>query len=398
VAERTRGTADGLHRPCHAGIRPGRLTIDWVPDAELEQVDPAGSPAEGRRAGPLTFTRHLRVVRCGDGRAVREITGITSTGRGSRRVRGRGSADHPLDGRFSTSLTLGRVAARPGGPPWQVTTDFRTFERPGSSSAPKQGRSSIPERIGGIYAALHRPCAEPRSRGQRCGSARRRTPPLGSSRPGVSGGEWQSGRVGGRAAADPLPEAAGRFTTGTAPERAGEVGTYLRRRTSTRPDDPAWVCDGQPNPSSAPRSTSRSPASCRRRLPTGVVQNTDAPACVLRGGPTPSRRSPSFRRGVARRDDRPGLTAPARVIAFSTSSSGTVANVPGVVRHRVRDDEIRAVDESPATVHDVRHGSLAVVRVRLPAAASQAPNQPRWVVAPSKTAHRVLPHRPDPVG
>ena len=53
------------------------LTIDWVPDAELESVDPRVVRRKADGLVRLTFISHLRVVRCGDGRAVREVTGFT---------------------------------------------------------------------------------------------------------------------------------------------------------------------------------------------------------------------------------------------------------------------------------------------------------------------------------
>src|SRR5438874_13264521 len=53
------------------------LTIDWVPDAELDPVDPRVVRRKADGLVRLTFISHLRVVRCGDGRAVREVAGST---------------------------------------------------------------------------------------------------------------------------------------------------------------------------------------------------------------------------------------------------------------------------------------------------------------------------------
>ena len=46
------------------------LTVDWVPDAEFDVVDPRVVCRKADGLVRLTFTSHLRVVRCGDGRAV----------------------------------------------------------------------------------------------------------------------------------------------------------------------------------------------------------------------------------------------------------------------------------------------------------------------------------------
>src|SRR3982751_2400966 len=76
VAERPRE-----HRPGFTGLPrwgPGPGTsIDWVPDAELDAVDPRVVRRKADGLVRLTFTSHLRVVRCGDGRAAREVTHVT---------------------------------------------------------------------------------------------------------------------------------------------------------------------------------------------------------------------------------------------------------------------------------------------------------------------------------
>src|SRR5262249_53292768 len=53
------------------------LTVDWVSDTELIPVDPRVVRRKADGLVRLTFISHLRVVRCGDGRAVREVTGVT---------------------------------------------------------------------------------------------------------------------------------------------------------------------------------------------------------------------------------------------------------------------------------------------------------------------------------
>src|SRR3954471_14747270 len=76
VAERPRG-----RRPGFTGLPrwdlAGGLMIDWVPDAELEPVDPRVVQRKADGLVRLTFTSHLRVIRCGGGRAVRQVTHVT---------------------------------------------------------------------------------------------------------------------------------------------------------------------------------------------------------------------------------------------------------------------------------------------------------------------------------
>src|SRR6476620_4202293 len=76
VAERPRERRPGF--TALARWDPVRgLTVDWVADVELEPIDPRVVRRKSDGLVRLTFTSHLRVVRCGDGRAVREITDVT---------------------------------------------------------------------------------------------------------------------------------------------------------------------------------------------------------------------------------------------------------------------------------------------------------------------------------
>src|SRR5476651_1592858 len=75
VAERPREQRPGYHGLPRWDPVEG-LTIDWVPDAELESIDPRVVRSKGNGRTRLTFTSHLRVVHCGSGAEVREITNI----------------------------------------------------------------------------------------------------------------------------------------------------------------------------------------------------------------------------------------------------------------------------------------------------------------------------------
>src|SRR5947199_4335476 len=197
VAERPRE-----RRPGFTGLPrwdpAGGLTVDWVADADLVPVDPRGVRRKADGLVRLSFTSHLRVVRCGDGRAVREVTGVTFRPRGE--VEEFGVEDPritPLSGRFYFTY----VAVSRHGPATALasTSDFRTFERPGVIFCPENKDVVLfPERIGGTYAALHRPvCGTPFTRPEMWVA---RSPDLTHWRAlaprGVPGRWWQSGRVG----------------------------------------------------------------------------------------------------------------------------------------------------------------------------------------------------------
>ena len=135
VAERPRE-----RRPGFTGLPrwdPGSgLTIDWIPDAAIDVIDPRVVRRKADGLVRLTFISHLRVVRCGDGRAVREITGVTFHPQAE--VEEFGVEDPritPLDGRFYFTY----VAVSRHGPASALasTADFRTFERHGVIFCPE---------------------------------------------------------------------------------------------------------------------------------------------------------------------------------------------------------------------------------------------------------------------
>ena len=141
------------------------LTVDWMPDTEWESVDPRVVRRKADGLIRLTFTSHLRVVRCGDGRTVREISNVTFQAQAEIEEYG---VEDPritwLNGRYYFTY----VAVSRHGPATALasTTDFRTFERHGIIFCPENKDVVLfPERIGGNYTALHRPvCGSPFTR------------------------------------------------------------------------------------------------------------------------------------------------------------------------------------------------------------------------------------------
>jgi predicted GH43/DUF377 family glycosyl hydrolase len=228
VAERPRE-----RRPGFTGLPrwdpTGGLTIDWVPDAEWEPIDPRVVRRKVDGLVRLTFTSHLRVVRCGDGQEVREVTDVTF--RPQWEVEEFGVEDPritPLNGRFYFTY----VAVSRHGPATALasTTDFFTFERHGVIFCPENKDVVVfPETISGAFAALHRPvCGTPFTRPEMWVA---RSPDLfhwgGHTPLSVSGGEWQSGRVG--AGPPPIRVSGGWLAIyhgNQQTTRPGEVGIY----------------------------------------------------------------------------------------------------------------------------------------------------------------------------
>jgi predicted GH43/DUF377 family glycosyl hydrolase len=256
------------------------LTVDWVPDAELEPVDPRVVRRKADGLVRLTFTSHLRVVRCGDGRAVREITDVTF--RPEAEVEEFGVEDPritPLgDGFYFTYVAVSRH-----GPATALasTTDFRTFERHGVIFCPENKDVVLfPERIGGAFAALHRPvCGTPFTRPEIWVAGSADLQEWGWHRPlDVGGGAWQSGRVG--AGTPPLRVADGWleiYHGNRQPTRPGEVGTYYGGALLLRPDDPARVLRRTPEPFFVPEADFEVNGFVPNVVfPTGVVQDGEA--------------------------------------------------------------------------------------------------------------------------
>ena len=175
VAERPRE-----RRPGFTGLPrwdpAGGLTVDWVPDAELDPVDPRVVRRKADGLVRLTFISHLRVVRCGDGRAVREVTGVTfrPQARGGG-VRGRGPADHPA-GRPVLLHLRGRVAAWPGDGPGVHGRLPHVRAARGHLLPREQGRGPVPGAgsAGPSRRSTGRSAGR-RSPGPRCGSPGRPT-------------------------------------------------------------------------------------------------------------------------------------------------------------------------------------------------------------------------------
>src|SRR3954453_21444095 len=243
VAERPREK-----RPGYTGLprweNHGELTVDWVPDDELEPIDPRVVRRKADGLVRLTFTSHLRVVRCGDGRSVREITGFTFCPQ--EEVDEFGIEDPritALNGRFYFTY----VAVSRHGPASALasTDDFRTFDRHGVVFCPENKDVVLfPETIRGAYAALHRPvCGTPFTRPEMWVA---RSPDLlhwgGHAPLTLGGGAWQSGRVG--AGPPPVRVPGGWLAVyhgNRHPTRPGEVGAYYGGAILLDADDPTKV-------------------------------------------------------------------------------------------------------------------------------------------------------------
>jgi predicted GH43/DUF377 family glycosyl hydrolase len=257
----------------------GGLTIDWVPDSELELIDPRVVRLKASGRIRLTFTSYLRVVRCGDGRAVREITDITFLPQVECEEYGvEDPRITPLDGRFYFTY----VAVSRHGPATALasTTDFRTFERHGIIFCPENKDVVLfPEPIGGSFAALHRPvCGSPFTRPEMWLA---RSPDLihwgGHAPLAVPRSVWQSGRVG--AGPPPVRVPAGWLAIyhgNRQPARPGEVGVYSAGAMLLDANDPSHILQWTAEPFLVPEMDFEVNGFVPSVVfPTGIVQESE---------------------------------------------------------------------------------------------------------------------------
>jgi predicted GH43/DUF377 family glycosyl hydrolase len=277
VAERPRANRPGFTGLPRWDAAEG-LTVDWVPDADLDVVDPRVVRRKSDGLVRLTFISHLRVIRC-DGRAVREVTNVAF--RPQNELEEFGVEDPritSLNGRFYFTY----VAVSRHGPATALasTTDFRTFTRHGIIFCPENKDVVLfPERIDGTFAALHRPvCGTPFTRPEMWVA---RSPDLihwGAHTPlTLSGGAWQSGRVG--AGPPPIRVADGwlaLYHGNRSPTRPGEVGAYYGGALLLDPNDPTRILQQTLEPFMVPEADfEREGFVPNVVFPTGVVRDDE---------------------------------------------------------------------------------------------------------------------------
>jgi predicted GH43/DUF377 family glycosyl hydrolase len=218
------------------------LTIDWLPDDAIEVLDPRVVERKADGLVRLTFISHLRVVRCGDGRSVEEVTGVRIDPDSVMEEYG---VEDPRittlgDRHYFTYVAVSRHGASTA---LASTADFRHFERHGIIFCPENKDVVLfPERVGGEFVALHRPnAATPFCRPEMWVA---RSPDLirWGRHDCLRGGdaEWETGRVG--AGTPPMRVEDGWleiYHGNRRPTRPGEVGRYSTGLLLLDRDDPA---------------------------------------------------------------------------------------------------------------------------------------------------------------
>ncbi len=279
VAERPRDRRPGF-TPLPRWEPGVGTVIDWVPDADLEPIDPRVVRRKADGLVRLTFLSHLRVVRCGDGLVVNEVTDQTFA---PELLTEEFGVEDPriteIDGQFW--ITYVAVSRHGAATALASTADFRAIERRGTIfCVENKDVVLVPESIGGSYYALHRPNgATPFTRPEIWVA---RSPDLihwGHHEPLSWGaGDWETGRVG--AGPPPIRTSDGWlliYHGNRHPTRPGEVGAYSAGALLLDLDNPSRVIKRTLEPFFVPTTDFESDGFVPGVVfPTGLVPSGDS--------------------------------------------------------------------------------------------------------------------------
>lgn len=207
VAERPREKRDGFVAIPWYDPASG-FTITWARNEEFDLTDPRVVTHIETGLTMLTFVSHLRVVRSKDGRNIDRVDGpVFLPGAACESYGVEDPRPVLLDGRVY--FTYVSVSAHGAATSLASTADFETFARHGIVFSPENKDVVLfPERIGGDYAALHRP--NPRTHFSPPEMWFARSPDLvhwGQNVPFYGGKMlWEGGRVGAGAPPFRTPE------------------------------------------------------------------------------------------------------------------------------------------------------------------------------------------------
>lgn len=255
------------------------ITVDWTPNDEIEVVDPRIVRRKSDGLIRLTFISHLRLVRCGDGRATREVTNTLFAPENDLEEFG---VEDPRITAIGDRYYITYVAVSRHGPATALasTTDFRTFERHGVIFCPENKDVVLfPETIAGRYVALHRPvCRAPFCRPEIWVAQSDDLLHWGRHAPlDLGTAEWQSGRIG--AGAPPIRVDGGwleLYHGNRQPSHPGDVGAYYGGAALLDAENPSRVLRRATEPILVPETEFESTGFVPNVVfPTGIVEDGD---------------------------------------------------------------------------------------------------------------------------
>jgi predicted GH43/DUF377 family glycosyl hydrolase len=206
-----------------------RLMIDWVPNDQIELVDPR--VVRWKRDGliRLLFLSHLRVVRSKDGRSIDSVDEAVFGPQSTYEEYG---VEDPRITRIGdvTYFTYVAVSRHGAATALASTTDFGTFRRHGVIFCPENKDVVLfPEQVDGYHLAIHRPnAATPFCAPEMWLARSSDLIHWGGHEVFLGGGfGWDSGRIG--AGTPPVRTERGWleiYHGNRQPTRPGEVGVY----------------------------------------------------------------------------------------------------------------------------------------------------------------------------
>ena len=243
IAERPKEQRPGFV-PLPRWVPGDGLTIDWMAEDEVIQDDPRVVQVKKTGRSRLTYTSYLRLVRCGDGRSVREVTDIQI--KPETELEEFGVEDSRItkigDRYYITYVAVSRYGVSTA---LAATNDFQQFERLGVIFCPENKDVVLfPEKIDGDYVALHRPVpGTPFNRPEMWLARSVDLTDWGRHRWLHGGGsDWETGRVG--AGAPPILVGEGWleiYHGNRKPNRPGAVGMYSAGAMLLDAEDPSRI-------------------------------------------------------------------------------------------------------------------------------------------------------------
>ncbi len=254
------------------------LTVDWVPDSELEKIDPRVVLLRKYRRLRMTTTSHLRVFRIPEGRALGPEIGRFMPQEHWESF----GAEDPRIVRIGGKCYFTYVGVSEHGALTALasTEDFETFQRHGIIFCPENKDVVLfPRKIDGSYVALHRP--NPRMHFSSPGMWLARSVDAlawGNHVP-LHAGEaaWEVGRIGAGCPPLEMEQAWLEIYHGkTFSAVEGEVGTYSAGVLLLDKDDPSMIVSRSTEPIFVPEAPFEKEGFVPSVVfPTGIVRRDD---------------------------------------------------------------------------------------------------------------------------
>lgn len=277
VAERPRERRNGYTALPRWSAEEG-FVVDWLPNEEIEFLDPRVVRKRADGLVRLTFVSHLRLAYSRDGKFIDRLGPVALMPASLDEEYGVEDARiTPIDGRFY--ITYVAVSRHGAATALASTENFSSFERHGIIFCPENKDVILfPESIGGRYIALHRPVSATLfSRPQMWIADSPDLLHWGNHRYFYGGvHEWESGRVGG--GTPPIKVENGWleiYHGNLRPTSAGEVGAYFGAAMLLDRVNPARVISTSPEPILTPTEQFE----CE-----GFVANVVFPTAIVEAG------------------------------------------------------------------------------------------------------------------